>query len=885
MSTETNLDGLVETRIRSRVILKHDIEANWIKAVNFVPWKGELIIYDVEDSSSELPQGRTFRYETVRFKFGDGVTNVNDLAFVETDGGYNTVELGDYAHAEGFETRANTDYSHAEGYRKHDDELNNQAGMRGFSVIDSIYSGGTYKLKLDSVEGIQQDYIFCYSALEEAGGKFKSWRPGKIQNKIIAVDEETCVVTIEQPLYFSRTSVIMEFVGGQVKHPTLGLLPGNPDPAFGGNFATEGGYVEYTNRLACKIYFWDHPDLGTSSVTFGAHSEGRTTFAIGDSAHSEGRQNISIGDYAHTEGRKNRVFVESGHAEGNTTTVAPNDNFDSNGHAQGVKTTARGNGAHAEGVSGNSAFDKLGYTVIRKASNNDILTAWKTTHNKTFLMSNGSGSHAEGQNTLANGEGAHAEGRMTLANDMSAHSEGFLTEANGVNSHAEGLGTIANGAAQHVQGRYNIKDINNSYAHIIGHGISDEDRRNIHTIDWSGKGWFAGGVITDGNLSGDQGIFSGNITGKGSISAGLSLRNDGQYSSIFGRSARIVTDNLIRGYLDAAAADKPAKMREIWTSIANPWERFSYVNGDGANSVGRNTVALALAHAEGADTAALGQGAHSEGYNTIAQGQYSHAEGTVTDATGRAAHAQGYNTIAQGQYSHAEGTSTISSGDASHAEGGHVIATRNYQHVQGRYNKVTGSGTKEDPYDAGNYAHIVGGGTSQNRKNIHTLDWDGNASFAGSGEFERSISITQGSLRLEGQMGFGVITSALDIHLQCGTDPNLYGTSPCSIYLNENTSVSCDGNKLTTPEIITSKISTSANTLEILASTKFENQATFKDNVSVNGAIACSERITCTGTVKGDVLEVNTIKIGTHELNATKLEKLLKFIETFEFED
>ena len=43
--------------------------------------------------------------------------------------------------------------------------------------------------------------------------------------------------------------------------------------------------------------------------------------------------------------------------------------------------------------------------------------------------------------------------------------------------------------------------------------------------------------------------------------------------------------------------------------------------------------------------------------------------------------------------------------------------------MQGRYNV-------EDA--AGEYAHIVGGGTSNtSRKNIHTLDWDGNAYFAG----------------------------------------------------------------------------------------------------------------------------------------------------------
>ena len=44
-----------------------------------------------------------------------------------------------------------------------------------------------------------------------------------------------------------------------------------------------------------------------------------------------------------------------------------------------------------------------------------------------------------------------------------------------------------------------------------------------------------------------------------------------------------------------------------------------------------------------------------------------------------------------------------------------------YVHMQGKFGS----------YDA-NYAHIVGGGTSkEDKKNIHTLDWDGNAIFAG----------------------------------------------------------------------------------------------------------------------------------------------------------
>lgn len=61
---------MAEKKTIGRIGHKHDIEANWKAAVGFVPLNGELIIYDPDD---------TYKYK--RFKFGDGVTNVNDLPF------------------------------------------------------------------------------------------------------------------------------------------------------------------------------------------------------------------------------------------------------------------------------------------------------------------------------------------------------------------------------------------------------------------------------------------------------------------------------------------------------------------------------------------------------------------------------------------------------------------------------------------------------------------------------------------------------------------------------------------------------------------------------------------------------------------------------------
>ena len=111
---------------------------------------------------------------------------------------------------------------------------------------------------------------------------------------------------------------------------------------------------------------------------------------------------------------------------------------------------------------------------------------------------------------------------------------------------------------------------------------------------------------------------------------------------------------------------------------------------------------------EESDSYKLGFYAFAEGYNTTASGNRSHAEGSNTNASAFASHTEGNGTTARRSASHAEGENTIASGYASHA--------------QGKYNI-------EDTKD--NYAHIVGNGVDNNRSNAHTLDWQGNAWFAG----------------------------------------------------------------------------------------------------------------------------------------------------------
>ena len=136
---------------------------------------------------------------------------------------------------------------------------------------------------------------------------------------------------------------------------------------------------------------------------------------------------------------------------------------------------------------------------------------------------------------------------------------------------------------------------------------------------------------------------------------------------------------------------------------------------------------------------ASGEASHAEGMATTASGKYSHAEGKETKAEGYQSHSEGFKTTAKGDHSHTEGSLTSATRTGAHAEGLWTIASSVYQHVQGQYNIEDTTST---------YAHIVGNGTKEAlRSNAHTLDWNGNAWYAGTVEGTAMIvkSSTEGS--------------------------------------------------------------------------------------------------------------------------------------------
>ena len=234
-----------------------------------------------------------------------------------------------------------------------------------------------------------------------------------------------------------------------------------------GNQATkECSFAGGFNCLATDICTFAIGNYATASGNTSA-SIGQNTEATGDysfatnyftkasglASFSEGYQTVASGDYSHAEGYNTQASGTCSHAEGSGCIASDHS------HAEGYSTQASAPCSHSEG-----------YQTI----------------------ASGDHSHAEGWKTEASGAEAHAEGSDCIASGLWSHAEGRNTKASGAEAHAEGECTIAAGSCQHASGKYNLEDVDNKYAFIIGNGEFDTEKKelirsNAFAIDWNGK--------------------------------------------------------------------------------------------------------------------------------------------------------------------------------------------------------------------------------------------------------------------------------------------------------------------------------------------------------------------------------------------------------------
>ena len=396
-------------------------------------------------------------------------------------------------------------------------------------------------------------------------------------------------------------------------------------------------------------------------------------------------------------------------------------------HAEGTHTTATGMGSHAEGGSTISS----GVVSHAEGDNTTASGDYGSHAEGSSTKATGMGSHAEGSMAISSGLYSHAEGNGTTASGSVSHAEGDSTKAIGICSHVEGDTTIASGDYQHVQGKYNIEDTASKYAHIVGNGDDGDNRSNAHTLDWEGNAWYKGQVegtnlpytvsskklttVLASNIKIDEPITINNT----------SINKDRRYYIEFLGSKKLCSlliseeqGNCIICNIDGYIIEAFNQSTNISLIIINTNTHDTTIFTDLViyeeeikcldnkylenNLIIQNSISLGRIGDIGGGSSAIGAGVEASAI-------CSHAEGNLTKALGRA--------------SHVEGNLTIASGEISHAEGDGTIASSQYQHVQGKYNI-------EDTEDK--YAHIVGNGTDEDaRSNAHTLDWQGNAWYAG----------------------------------------------------------------------------------------------------------------------------------------------------------
>jgi hypothetical protein len=436
-------------RVKTRVISKHDYEVNWLNS-EFVPEKGEIIVYDAEADESgnfypgaTLPDNRKIPYTVARVKTGDGATSAKDLKFDssvingEADGSIKTT-------------------------------MENVVGCRAFLIKGVAPWGfensidGKMTLTLSSVNGLEAGDI-CSLRL---GGNAIDF--GKIER----VDTDNNTVTIDKYLSWLTKSYL------------------DRKTANGTNFTISHQFWITTKQVNIDSgeSYGDHITESyqtaegqyTSALGYAAHAEGYGSIASGRYSHAEGTNTIS-GYAAHAEGSATKATANYSHAEGNTT-VATGEDAHSEGlethatgtasHAEGYKTTASNNYAHAEGLenqaTGNSSHAEGAHSVA-----------------------SGTCSHVEGDNSESLGYCSHSGGVGSVAAGESSFAHGHACKTHADNSTAIGYRVEAVEEKQTVLGRFNSKV---DGLLLVGIGESDSSLKNGMRLDDSGNLFIKGDV-------------------------------------------------------------------------------------------------------------------------------------------------------------------------------------------------------------------------------------------------------------------------------------------------------------------------------------------------------------------------------------------------------
>ena len=757
---------------KARIIMKHDTEENWLKATNFIPLDGEIIIYDA-DATNTIP----------RMKIGDGITKVNALPFTTEELENNIIDTSDALTAH----ITDTSNPHKTPYHTPSYSTGTKIGT-GSEVKDLYVPEATDKIKGVTVVYPQaqcttytSDNGTCTpAAVKKAVGMFV--KQGTTDGTISVNGQNIAI-----PGFISY-SVATEYTDSAINSlvngapTTLDTLKEIADAMAQNETVVEAlddaiGSKAAASDLTSHINNKNNPHAVTaaqvglgnvenkSSATIrGELTKANVTDALGytppttNTTYSAGTGiSISTANAISNAGVRS---IATGTANG---TISVN----TNGTAANVAVKGLGSAAYTA----STAYDAAG------AADSALASAKTYADEKVSAIKYAGSSSAGGAATSANkintdagsatqpvyfSNGIPVKTTYTLEASVPSSAKFTDTTYSVATTSAAGLMSatdkskldgIASGAnkttvdnalsstsTNPVQNKI-VKSAIDTISNLVGDtAVSTQISNAVASKQNTITG--AATTITGSNLTANRTLIS-NGSGKVAVSSVTSTELgylSGATSSIQTQlNAKVPTSRTINGKAlssnvtlsasdvgaDASgAANTALASAKAYTdalNIKNGTAAGSIIAG-GASSESSDYVIGNSAFAMGTQTKASGQSSHAEGILSHADGSASHAEGSNTFASGNASHAEGQNTYATAITAHAEGYYTSANGGSSHAEGYYTIASSPDQHVQGRYN-INDTAKK--------YAHIVGNGTSDGESNAHTLDWDGNAWFQG----------------------------------------------------------------------------------------------------------------------------------------------------------
>jgi len=630
--------------------------------------------------------------------------------------GYYTTSFGTNSHAEGKNTVSTGNSSHSEG------NATDSVGIYSHAEGDGTISTGNASHsegKLTTSTGVYSHAEGYGSTSGGANSHAEGYYSQSSGSNSHAEGESTVASGINSHAEGSSTSSI-----GDYSH------------AEGDSTTSSGNFSHAEGKGTSASDITAHAEgYVTVASGYASHSEGHTTTASGNNSHAEGINSISSGNDSHAEGKSttssgtrshsegyNTISSETNsHAEGYNTTASGTDT-----HSEGHKTTASGYGSHSENISSISSSTNskdtfiiasltitISGNVTQKYSNGGKITFYDLTGGvnstlNTAIRTINSTPTFGGVNTTFNidsvlddrtagkclsasgGSGSHAEGIESVTNSTSSHSEGLKTVVAGHSSHAEGYNVIASGNSSHAEG--------------------DSTR--------------SGNRIRTFTVSSTTVTISGDVTSEFSNGSTINIfRLTGGSNNTLNATTRVISAVVFGGVnttftINQALDDRTSgQCVNTFIGISSHSEGKSTIaRGNYSHAEGKSTTASGyVSHSEGNNTTASGITSHSEGKDTTASGNYSHAEGKSTTASNTYSHAEGGGSVASGVFSHSEGHNTTASGARSHAEGKSTISSGNYSHAEGESTTSGGPNSHSEGKSStasGNVSHAEGQSTT-----------------------------------------------------------------------------------------------------------------------------------------------------------------------------